>query len=129
VSVGEDGLRDLLVRGLTGDTVTYHAFLKRVSAHLRAFLRRRLARLPDRLPDRQRLPIIHMRLEGLSVVEVARMTGMPEAAVMVVVSVTEKRSIRPVHATKNVLRADVRRAAFQAGTHPKTNIIARNPMT
>ena len=164
MSVSEDRLRDLLVRGLTGDTVAYHAFLKQLSAHLRAFLRRRLASLPDevedlvqetllavhnqrhtydagqpltawvnaiaryklvdlmrrraardalndplddefevfassdteavdakrdlarlldRLPDRQRLPIIHMKLEGLSVVEVARMTGMSEAAVKV----------------------------------------------
>jgi RNA polymerase sigma-70 factor (ECF subfamily) len=164
VGVSEDRLRDLLVRGLTGDTVAYHAFLKQLSAHLRAFLRRRLASLPDevedlvqetllavhnqrhtydagqpltawvnaiaryklvdlmrrraardalndplddefevftssdteavdakrdlarlldRLPDRQRLPIIHMKLEGLSVIEVARMTGMSEAAVKV----------------------------------------------
>lgn len=164
MGVSEDRLRDLLVRGLTGDTVAYHAFLKQLSAHLRAFLRRRLASLPDevedlvqetllavhnqrhtydagqpltawvnaiaryklvdlmrrraardalndplddefevftssdteavdakrdlarlldRLPDRQRLPIIHMKLEGLSVIEVARMTGMSEAAVKV----------------------------------------------
>jgi RNA polymerase sigma-70 factor (ECF subfamily) len=153
-----------LVRGLTGDAVAYHAFLKQLSAHLRAFLRRRLASLPDevedlvqetllavhnqrhtydagqpltawvhaiaryklvdlmrrragrdalndplgdeldvltssdteavdakrdltrlldRLPDRQRLPIVHMKLEGLSVVEVARITGMSEAAIKV----------------------------------------------
>jgi RNA polymerase sigma-70 factor (ECF subfamily) len=153
-----------LVRGLAGDALAYHAFLKQLSAHLRAFLRRRLASLPDevedlvqetllavhnqrhtydvgqpltawvhaiaryklvdllrrraardalndplddefevftssdteavdakrdlarlldRLPDRQRLPIIQMKLEGLSVVEVARMTGMSEAAVKV----------------------------------------------
>src|SRR3990172_7985359 len=42
-----------------------------------------LAKLLERLPERQRLPIIHMKLEGLSVVEVARMTGMSESAVKV----------------------------------------------
>jgi RNA polymerase sigma-70 factor (ECF subfamily) len=164
VSASEDRLRDLLMRGLSGDAQTYHAFLKALSAHLRAFLRGRLSGLPDevedlvqetllavhnqrhtydagqpltawvhaiaryklidllrrrakrealnepledemevfaqseteaadtrrdlgrlleRLPDRQRLPIIHMKLEGLSVVEVARMTGMSESAVKV----------------------------------------------
>jgi RNA polymerase sigma-70 factor (ECF subfamily) len=153
-----------MVRGLAGDAAAYHAFLRELSAHVRAFLRGRLARLPEevedlvqetllavhnqrhtyavsepltawvhaiaryklvdllrrrgrrdalndpldeeldvfahseteaadarrdiarlleRLPDRQRLPIIHMKLEGLSVVEVARITGMSESAVKV----------------------------------------------
>ena len=160
----EDRLRDLLVRGLAGDAPAYHACLKELSDYLRAFLRRRLIRLPDevedlvqetllavhnqrhtydadqpltawvhgiaryklvdllrrrgvrealndplddeldvfassdteaadarrdvgkllaRLPDRQRLPIIHMKLEGLSVTETARTTGMSESAVKV----------------------------------------------
>jgi len=160
----EDRLRDLLVRGLAGDAAAYHVFLKELSAHLRAFLRRRLSRLPDEvedlvqetllavhnqrhtydagqpltawlhaiaryklvdllrrrargdawndpldettellaaadsdaadarrdvaklldtLPDRQRLPIIHMKLTGLSVAETARLTGMSESAVKV----------------------------------------------
>ncbi len=164
MSASEDRLRTLLVRGLAGDNATYHVFLKELSAHLRAFLRGRLSRLPDevedlvqetllaihnqrhtydagqpltawihaiaryklidllrrragrdalndplddepdvlaasdieaadarrdlarllaRLPDRQRLPIVHMKLEGLSVVEAARMTGMSESAVKV----------------------------------------------
>ncbi len=164
MSASEDRLRDLLVRGLAGDAPAYHLCLMELSAHLRAFLRRRLARLPDevedlvqetllavhnqrhtydasqpltawvhaiaryklvdllrrragrealndplddeldvfaasdteaadarrdvarlleRLPDRQRLPIIHMKLEGLSVIEAARATGMSEAAVKV----------------------------------------------
>lgn len=164
MSASEDRLRDLLIRGLAGDTSSYHAFLKELSAHLRAFLRGRLARLPDevedlvqetllavhnqrhtydagqpltawvhaiaryklidllrrrggrdalnnplddeldvlaysdteatdarrdvaklleRLPDRQRLPIVHMKLEGLSVVETARITGMSVSAVKV----------------------------------------------
>ena len=164
MSASEDRLKELLVRGLAGDTPAYHACLKELSAHLRAFLRRRLARLPDevedlvqetllavhnqrhtydagqpltawvhaiaryklvdllrrravrealndplddepglfaasdteaaearrdlarlleRLPERQRLPIIHMKLEGMSVVEAARLTGMSESAVKV----------------------------------------------
>jgi RNA polymerase sigma-70 factor (ECF subfamily) len=153
-----------MVRGLAGDAAAYHAFLRDLSARVRAFLRGRLARLPEevedlvqetllavhnqrhtyavgqpltawvhaiaryklvdllrrrgrrdalndplddeldvlahseteaadarrdiarlleRLPDRQRLPIIHMKLEGLSVVEAARITGMSESAVKV----------------------------------------------
>ena len=160
----EDRLHDLLVRGLAGDKAAYHAFLKDLSAHLRAFLRKRLSSLPDDvedlvqeallavhnqrhtydvdqpltawvqaiakyklvdllrrranrdlrnepfdddlelfaasdadaadarrdlakllqlLPDRQRLPIVHMKLEGLSVIETARVTGMSESAVKV----------------------------------------------
>ena len=164
MSASEDRLRDLLVRGLAGDAPAYHAFLKELSAHLRAFLRGRLSRLPDevedlvqetllavhnqrhtydagqpltawvhaiaryklidllrrragrdaltdplddaldmfassdteaadarrdlarllsRLPDRQRLPILHVKVEGLSVVDTARLTGMSESAVKV----------------------------------------------
>lgn len=163
-SANEDRLRNLLVRGLAGDAAAYHAFLKDLSTHLRAFLRMRMSGLPDevedlvqesllavhnqrhtydpgqpltawvhaiakyklvdllrrravrelrndplddvldilahndsetdaarldvtklllRLPDRQRLPIVHMKLEGLSVVETARVTGMSESAVKV----------------------------------------------
>lgn len=161
---GEVRLRDLLIRGLAGDDSAYHAFLKDLSAHLRAFLRKRLVTLPDevedlvqesilavhnqrhtydtgqpltawvhaiakyklvdllrrrasrdlltdvfddehdvlstadteatdarrdlgklleQLPDRQRLPIMHMKLEGLSVAETASLTGMSESAVKV----------------------------------------------
>lgn len=152
------------MRGLAGDEQAYHAFLRELSAHLRAFLRKRLANLPGevedmvqesllaihnqrhtydagqpltawvhaiakyklidllrrrarrellndpldedlslgtateadaaeasrdlrklllRLPERQRLPIVHMKLEGLSVRETARLTGMSESAVKV----------------------------------------------
>ena len=42
---GERRLRNLLLRGLGRDTPAYHAFLQELSAHLRAFLRKRLARL------------------------------------------------------------------------------------
>jgi RNA polymerase sigma-70 factor (ECF subfamily) len=42
-----------------------------------------LAKLLLRLPTRQRLPIVCMKLEGMSVVEAARATGMSESAVKV----------------------------------------------
>lgn len=159
----EDQLKDLLVRGLAGDGAAYHAFLKALSAFLRAYLRGRLARVPDevedlvqetllavhnqrhtydasqpltawahaiarykmidflrrragreamndplgdddwpatsdegarearrdlatllvRLPDRHRLPIVHVKLEGLTVAETAKLTGMSESAVKI----------------------------------------------
>ena len=163
-NVHEDRLRDLLVRGLAGDAAAYQAFLKDLSGYLRAFLRKRMVRLPEevedlvqesllavhnqrhtydpgqpltawvhaiakyklidllrrracrdllndplddelavlaisdtnataarldlaklleRLPERQRLPIVCMKLKGLSVVETARLTGMSESAVKV----------------------------------------------
>jgi len=164
VNERETQLRDLLVRGLSGDAAAYHAFLKDLGTHLRGFLRVRLQRLPHdvedllqetllavhnqrhtydpqqpltawvhaiarykmvdlfrrregrellnetldeesavfayseneaadaqrdigrllaRLPDRQRLPIQHVKLEGLSVAEAAQLTGMSESAVKV----------------------------------------------
>jgi RNA polymerase sigma-70 factor (ECF subfamily) len=164
VAAREERLKDLLVRGLAGDGRAYHVFLHELSAHVRAFLRARLVRLPDevedlvqetllaihnqrhtydarqpltawihaiaryklidmlrrravrdalsdplddqaelfassdteasdarrdlarlleRLPDRHRLPIVHVKLEGLTVTETARLTGMSEAAVKV----------------------------------------------
>ena len=51
MSAIEDRLRDLLVCGLAGDALTYHAFLKELSTHLRAFLKGRLTRLPDEVED------------------------------------------------------------------------------
>ena len=47
----EDRLRHLLLRGLAGEAPAYQAFLKELSAHLRAFLRKRLAWLPDEVED------------------------------------------------------------------------------
>jgi RNA polymerase sigma factor (sigma-70 family) len=160
----EAELHDLFVRGQAGDAKAYHAFLRRLSAHLRAFLARRLFGWPDEvedlvqecllamhnqrhtyqpeqpltawvhaiarhkmidllrarasrealhepldddlsvfaqsveeagdarrdlaglletLPDRHRLPIVHVKLEGLSVAETAKLTGMSESAVKV----------------------------------------------
>jgi RNA polymerase sigma-70 factor (ECF subfamily) len=164
LTVREDRLKESLVRGLAGDGAAYHRFLGELSGHLRAFLRRRLARLPDEvedlvqetllavhnqrhtfdaaqpltawvhaiaryklvdflrrrsrrdllteplddalevfsaaeaeaadarrdlarlleaLPERQRLPIVYVKVQGLSVVEAARLAGMSESAVKV----------------------------------------------
>ncbi|AGA89307.1 RNA polymerase sigma factor, sigma-70 family [Thioflavicoccus mobilis 8321] len=44
---------------------------------------RDLHKLLAELPDRQRLPIVHTKLEGRSVAETARATGMSESAVKV----------------------------------------------
>jgi len=157
-------LRTLFLRGLDGDAAAYHQFLQKLSAHLRAFLGKRLFGWPDEvedlvqecllamhnqrhtyqpdqpltawvqaiarykmidllrsksvrealhdpleddlavfaesdtdasdakrdlaglletLPDRQRLPIVHVKLQGLSVAETAAVTGMSESAVKV----------------------------------------------
>lgn len=45
--------------------------------------RRDLSKLLASLPDRQRLPIVHVKLEGLSVQEAARLTGLSESAVKI----------------------------------------------
>ncbi|BBT14785.1 sigma-70 family RNA polymerase sigma factor [Metapseudomonas otitidis] len=45
--------------------------------------RRDLGRLLGQLPDRQRLPIVHVKLDGLSVEETARLTGQSSSAVKV----------------------------------------------
>jgi RNA polymerase sigma-70 factor (ECF subfamily) len=42
-----------------------------------------LGQLLATLPDRQRLPIVHMKLEGLTVQETAKLTGMSESAIKV----------------------------------------------
>ena len=44
---------------------------------------RDIDRLLERLPDNQRLPIVHMKLNGLSVAQTARATGLSESAVKV----------------------------------------------
>jgi RNA polymerase sigma-70 factor (ECF subfamily) len=47
--------------------------------------RRDLARLLAALPERQRMPIVYVKMQGLSVIEAARLTGMSESAVKVAV--------------------------------------------
>src|ERR1700693_3367609 len=50
-NASEDRLRKLLILGLAGEAHAYQAFLRDLSAHLRAFLRKRLAGLPDEVED------------------------------------------------------------------------------
>jgi RNA polymerase sigma-70 factor (ECF subfamily) len=164
MNASEERLKGLLLRGLDDEAPAYQAFLMEMSTHLRAYFRKRLARLPDevedlvqesllaihnkrhtydaeqpltawvhaiakyklvdllrrrasrealtdpiddetdffssadgeaadarrdlaklldQLPDRQRLPIVHTKLEGLSVTEAAQRTGMSESAIKV----------------------------------------------
>ncbi len=45
--------------------------------------RRDIARLLDTLPDRFRLPILHVKLEGLSIAETSARLGMSESAVKI----------------------------------------------
>ncbi|OLS64952.1 sigma-70 family RNA polymerase sigma factor [Pseudomonas putida] len=45
--------------------------------------RRDLNKLLEQLPERQRLPILHVKVEGLSVEETARLTGLSGSAVKV----------------------------------------------
>ena len=47
----EERLRGLLLRGLEGNSTAYQAFLRELASHLRAFLRKRLARLPEEVED------------------------------------------------------------------------------
>jgi RNA polymerase sigma-70 factor (ECF subfamily) len=48
-----------------------------------AEVKRDLGKLLDLLPDRQKLPILHVKVEGRSVAETARATGLSEPAVKV----------------------------------------------
>src|SRR5262249_33252831 len=50
-SDAETVLHALFVRGLDGDAKAYHAFLQKLSLHLRAFLARRLFGWPDEVED------------------------------------------------------------------------------
>lgn len=54
-----------------------------VAADEETAARRDVLTLLTELPDRYRLPILHVKLEGLSVAEAARRTGMSESAVKV----------------------------------------------
>lgn len=45
--------------------------------------RRDIMKLLDQLPEKQRMPIIHTKLEGLSVEEAAEITGMSVSAIKV----------------------------------------------
>lgn len=45
--------------------------------------RRDIGKLLDHLPDKQRLSILHVKLQGLSIAEAAQLTGLSESAVKV----------------------------------------------
>ncbi|APE99198.1 TPA: sigma-70 family RNA polymerase sigma factor [Pseudomonas putida] len=69
---------DALHEGLEDDSDLFAA-----SEQEAAQATRDLAKLLAQLPERQRLPIVHVKLEGLSVEETARMTGLSSSAVKV----------------------------------------------
>ncbi len=78
-----DLLRRRAGREMLSDPLDDELAVFAVSDTEAADARRDLGKLLEQLPDRQRLPIVHMKLEGLSVAEAARATGMSEAAVKV----------------------------------------------
>jgi len=78
-----DLLRRRAGREMLNDPLDEELEVFAVADHDAADARRDLGKLLVQLPDRQRLPIMHMKLEGLSVAETARATGMSEAAVKV----------------------------------------------
>jgi RNA polymerase sigma-70 factor (ECF subfamily) len=78
-----DWLRSHAARDARNDSLDDAAELFSSSDSDAAEARRDLAQLLRTLPDRQRLPIVHMKLEGLSVVETARLTGLSESAVKI----------------------------------------------
>ena len=71
------GVREMLHEPLEDFALFAHADIDALDA------RRDIGKLLDRLPDKQRLPIQHMKLEGLSVVEAAQLTGLSESAVKI----------------------------------------------
>ena len=72
------GRRDSLNDPLDDDLQVFAS-----SDHDASDARRDLGRLLEQLPDHQRVPIVRMKLEGLSVIETAQVTGMSESAVKV----------------------------------------------
>jgi RNA polymerase sigma-70 factor (ECF subfamily) len=78
-----DHLRRREAREIAVDNLDDEPDLLAAAAHEALDARRDLAKLLGRLPDRQRLPIVHVKIEGLSVAEAASLTGMSTAAVKV----------------------------------------------
>jgi len=78
-----DLLRSRSRREAMNEPLDDHAELFTDSETEVADARRDLTGLLAQLPDNQRLPIVHMRLAGLSVTETARATGLSESAVKV----------------------------------------------
>jgi len=84
-------LRQLFVDGLAGDAVAYHAFLKDLSAHLRAFLRRRLSRAPDDVEDLVQESLLAVHNQRHTYDPGQPLTAWVHAAAMVAVA----RTVRP----------------------------------
>jgi RNA polymerase sigma-70 factor (ECF subfamily) len=78
-----DWLRVRAAREALEDPLDDELEMFALSATDAADARRDLGKLLAALPDRQRLPIMHVKLEGLSVVEAAKLTGMSVSAIKV----------------------------------------------
>jgi RNA polymerase sigma-70 factor (ECF subfamily) len=78
-----DFFRSRARRDLLNDPLDDHADLFAAPDDEPAQARRDIGKLLEQLPDKQRLPILHVKLEGLSVVETAQLTGLSESAVKV----------------------------------------------
>jgi RNA polymerase sigma factor (sigma-70 family) len=78
-----DFYRSRARRESLNDPIDNHADLLANTDDEPAQARHDIGKLLDNLPDKQRLPIVHMKLEGLSVTETARITGLSESAVKV----------------------------------------------
>jgi RNA polymerase sigma-70 factor, ECF subfamily len=65
------------------DPIDNHAEIFAVSVDEPFDARRDISKLMEHLPDKQRLSILHVKLQGLSIAETAQLTGLSEAAVKV----------------------------------------------
>jgi RNA polymerase sigma-70 factor (ECF subfamily) len=78
-----DFFRSRARRDVLNDPLEDHTDLFAAPDDEPAQARRDIGKLLEQLPDKQRLPIVHVKLEGLSVVETAKLTGLSESAVKV----------------------------------------------
>ena len=78
-----DLLRSRSGREALHDPIDDDLALFAANDHEAADARRDVNKLLQQLPDSQRLPIVHTKLEGLSVTEAAAVTGMSESAIKV----------------------------------------------
>lgn len=78
-----DMLRAHSSRGALNDPLDDELEIFAVSDTDAADAKRDLGKLLRTLPDKQRLPIEHVKVEGLSVVEAAKLTGMSESAIKI----------------------------------------------
>ena len=78
-----DHLRSVSRRDARHDVLDDDAQLFAVSEVESAEASRDLTKLLKQLPERQRLPIVHVKLQGLSVEETAQLTGLSSSAVKV----------------------------------------------